>query len=72
MRDFEKHEEMMSGIYLDETLQHQLVDESTKLILTFFFDDGLFNDEFTNYSSIAGNIVGLTLSKDIRPLGSFW
>lgn len=73
MKDFEKEKGMATGIYLDETLQEQLKQNSTKLILTFFLKNVLFNDPLTNISSIAGNVVGIILSNaTIKPQGSFW
>lgn len=73
MQDFEKHEEMKTGIYLDGTMQRQLKEQSTKLMITFFFKDNLFSDSLRNYSQIFGNIVGITLSNPNATVeGSFW
>lgn len=73
MGDFEKHEEMKTGIYLDKALQQQLHNESISLIFTFFLKDALFNDELTNFSTITGNVVGIAFSNTtIEPKGSFW
>lgn len=73
MEDFENHEEMITGIYLDENLQKQLRLNLAKLIVTFFFKDDLFNDELSNFSRIPGNIVGIALTdNNVQPEGSFW
>lgn len=73
MNDFEKNIEMLTGIYLGGDLQQQLREQSISLIFTFFFKDGLFNDESVNCSRISGNVVGMTLSNNSgEPNGSFW
>lgn len=73
MTDFEKKEEMQTGIYLNDALQEQIKDGSTKLILTFFFKNNLFYDEAINASKISGNIVGVIFSNDtFASNGSFW
>lgn len=73
MNDFENNEEMLAGIYLDDGLQKQLREESIPIILTFFLNNSLFNDESTNYSRISRNVVGMVLSNNtVEPKGSFW